>query len=52
MYGHDTEADIKPLNPERAVQAAADLVGEGIIFAVRGQVFFQEIIVLYRGSNS
>jgi hypothetical protein len=34
IYGHDTGVVIHPLNPEKAVQAASDLLGEFIIFAV------------------
>lgn len=34
IYGHDTGVAVHPLNPEKAVQAASDLLGEFIIFAV------------------
>lgn len=34
IYGHATNVDIKPLNEEKAVQAASDFVGEFLIFAV------------------
>ncbi|KAH7280277.1 hypothetical protein KP509_37G059100 [Ceratopteris richardii] len=34
IYGHATNVEIKPLDPEKAVQAAADLLGELVIFSV------------------
>ncbi|KAL2328151.1 hypothetical protein Fmac_021578 [Flemingia macrophylla] len=34
IYGHDTGLAIRPLNEERAVQAAADLLGELFVFSV------------------
>ena len=33
-YGHATEVAIRPLNEEKAVQAAADLLGELFVFTV------------------
>lgn len=36
IYGHATDVEIRPLNEEKAVQAAADLFGELFIFAVAG----------------
>ena len=34
IYGQATNAAIRPLNEEKAVQAAADLLGELFIFTV------------------
>lgn len=34
IYGHDTDVAIRPLNEEKAVQAAADLLGELFVFLV------------------
>lgn len=34
IYGHATDAHILPLNEEKAVQAAADLLGELFVFTV------------------
>lgn len=34
IYGHSTNVAIRPLNEEKAVQAAADLVGELFVFSV------------------
>ncbi|KAJ0054088.1 hypothetical protein Pint_02355 [Pistacia integerrima] len=34
IYGHSTNVAIRPLNEEKAVQAAADLVGEFFVFSV------------------
>lgn len=34
IYGHATNVEIRPLNEEKAVQAAADLVGELFVFTV------------------
>lgn len=33
-YGHATDVEIRPLNEEKAVQAAVDLIGELFIFTV------------------
>ncbi|XP_027172163.1 putative OPA3-like protein CG13603 [Coffea eugenioides] len=33
IYGHATDVAIRPLNEEKAVQAAADLLGELFVFA-------------------
>ncbi|KAG0592592.1 hypothetical protein KC19_1G265000 [Ceratodon purpureus] len=43
IYGHDTGVVIHPLNPERAVQAASDLLGEFIIFGVGGTIVILEV---------
>uniref|UniRef100_A0A6N2KEI2 OPA3-like protein n=1 Tax=Salix viminalis TaxID=40686 RepID=A0A6N2KEI2_SALVM len=32
IYGHATDVEIRPLNEEKAVQAAVDLIGEVFIF--------------------
>lgn len=34
IYGHSTNVEIRPLNEEKAVQAAADLIGELFVFSV------------------
>ncbi|CAI9787646.1 unnamed protein product [Fraxinus pennsylvanica] len=36
IYGHATDVAIRPLNEEKAVQAAADLLGELFVFSVAG----------------
>lgn len=33
IYGHSTNVEIRPLNEEKAVQAAADLIGELFVFS-------------------
>ncbi|KAL0442713.1 UNVERIFIED_CONTAM: hypothetical protein Slati_1994000 [Sesamum latifolium] len=34
IYGHATDVEIRPLNEEKAVQAAVDLMGEVFVFSV------------------
>ncbi|CAN4117479.1 unnamed protein product [Withania somnifera] len=34
IYGHATDVGIRPLNEEKAVQAAVDLLGEFFVFSV------------------
>ncbi|WJX26709.1 hypothetical protein P8452_15602 [Trifolium repens] len=34
IYGHATDVEIRPLNEEKAVQAAVDLIGEVFVFSV------------------
>ncbi|KAH0450382.1 hypothetical protein IEQ34_021074 [Dendrobium chrysotoxum] len=34
IYGHATNVEVRPLNEEKAVQAAADLIGELFVFVV------------------
>lgn len=34
IYGHATDVEIRPLNEEKAVQAAVDLIGEIFVFSV------------------
>ncbi|XP_002525158.2 OPA3-like protein isoform X2 [Ricinus communis] len=42
IYGHATNVAIRPLNEEKAVQAAADLLGELFVFMVAaGAVVFE-----------
>eukprot|EP00250_Pteridium_aquilinum_P013081 c21118_g1_i1 orf=190-657(+) len=42
IYGHATNVEIRPLDPEKAVQAASDLLGEIVIFSVGvGAVLFE-----------
>uniref|UniRef100_A0A1J3IQN8 OPA3-like protein n=1 Tax=Noccaea caerulescens TaxID=107243 RepID=A0A1J3IQN8_NOCCA len=49
IYGHATDVEIRPLDEEKAVQAAVDLIGELFIFAVGGGVVVFEV---QRGSRS
>uniref|UniRef100_A0A0D3BIP9 t-SNARE coiled-coil homology domain-containing protein n=1 Tax=Brassica oleracea var. oleracea TaxID=109376 RepID=A0A0D3BIP9_BRAOL len=51
IYGHATDVEIRPLNEEKAVQAAVDLIGELFIFAVlpfsqTSLVFIQSTLLL------
>ncbi|MCO5571018.1 hypothetical protein L7F22_024749 [Adiantum nelumboides] len=42
IYGHATDVEIRPLDPEKAVQAAADILGEFVVFSVGvGAVIFE-----------
>lgn len=34
LYGHSNDVEIRPLDEEKAVQAAGDLIGELFIFTV------------------
>ncbi|KAL3377194.1 hypothetical protein AABB24_003544 [Solanum stoloniferum] len=34
LYGHATNVEIRPLDEEKAVQAAVDLLGEAFVFSV------------------
>ncbi|KAK6919134.1 Optic atrophy 3-like [Dillenia turbinata] len=43
IYGHATDVAIRPLNEEKAVQAAADLVGEFFLFLVAGAAVIFEV---------
>ncbi|PWA93305.1 OPA3-like protein [Artemisia annua] len=43
IYGHATDAEIRPLNEERAVQVAGDLIGELFVFTVAGAVVVFEV---------
>lgn len=36
IYGHATDVEIRPLDEEKAVQAAGDLIGELFVFSVAG----------------
>lgn len=38
IYGHATDVEIRPLNEEKAVQAAVDLIGEFFVFSVSNNV--------------
>eukprot|EP00475_Leptophrys_vorax_P011665 TRINITY_DN18209_c0_g1_i1.p1 TRINITY_DN18209_c0_g1~~TRINITY_DN18209_c0_g1_i1.p1 ORF type:complete len:204 (+),score=40.73 TRINITY_DN18209_c0_g1_i1:326-937(+) len=42
LYGYSTNVDIKPLIEERAVETAADLVGEVFVFSVAGGIVVAE----------
>ncbi|XP_058100629.1 OPA3-like protein [Magnolia sinica] len=43
LYGHATNVKIHPLNEEKAVQAAADLIGELFVFSVAGAAVIFEV---------
>lgn len=43
IYGHATDVEIRPLNEEKAVQAASDLIGEIFIFMVAGAAVIFEV---------
>ncbi|KAK1286924.1 hypothetical protein QJS10_CPB20g01935 [Acorus calamus] len=43
LYGHSTNVEIRPLNEEKAVQAAADLIGEFFVFSVAGVALIVEV---------
>ncbi|KAG8386835.1 hypothetical protein BUALT_Bualt03G0190400 [Buddleja alternifolia] len=43
IYGHATDVVIRPLNEEKAVQAAADLLGELFVFTVAGTAVIFEV---------
>ncbi|KAI7756858.1 hypothetical protein M8C21_025043 [Ambrosia artemisiifolia] len=42
-YGRATNVEIRPLNEERAVQVAGDLIGELFVFTVAGAVIIFEV---------
>ncbi|KAK9268149.1 hypothetical protein L1049_010590 [Liquidambar formosana] len=43
IYGHATNVEIRPLNEEKAVQAAVDLIGELFVFSVAGAAVIFEV---------
>ncbi|KAI8028501.1 OPA3-like protein [Camellia lanceoleosa] len=43
IYGHATDVEIRPLNEEKAVQAAVDLLGEFFVFSVAGVALILEV---------
>ncbi|XP_076924800.1 OPA3-like protein [Bidens hawaiensis] len=43
IYGRATNVEVRPLNEERAVQAAGDLIGELFVFTVAGAVVIFEV---------
>ncbi|KAJ8568020.1 hypothetical protein K7X08_020742 [Anisodus acutangulus] len=43
IYGHVTDVAIRPLNEDKAVQAAADLLGELFVFSVAGVAVIFEV---------
>ncbi|RDX76816.1 Optic atrophy 3 protein-like protein [Mucuna pruriens] len=43
IYGHATDVAIRPLNEEKAVQAAADLLGDLFVFSVAGAAIIFEV---------
>ncbi|KAJ8545479.1 hypothetical protein K7X08_018062 [Anisodus acutangulus] len=42
LYGHATDVEIRPLDEEKAVQAAVDLLGEVFVFSVAVAALFFE----------
>ncbi|KAK2968400.1 hypothetical protein RJ640_004406, partial [Escallonia rubra] len=49
IYGRSTDIRIRPLNEERAVEVAADLLGEFFVFTVAGVALIYEV---QRGARS
>ena len=45
IYSHATDVEIRPLDEEKAVQAAVDLIGEVFVFTVN--IHFQIWITLF-----
>ncbi|KAG0539426.1 hypothetical protein BDA96_03G322000 [Sorghum bicolor] len=43
VYGRATDIHIRPLNEEKAIQAAADLLGELFVFSVAGAAIIYEV---------
>lgn len=43
IYGHATDVEIRPLNEEKAVQLASDLIGELFVFTVAGAAVVFEV---------
>ncbi|KAA0052654.1 OPA3-like protein [Cucumis melo var. makuwa] len=43
IYSHATDVEIRPLDEEKAVQAAVDLIGEVFVFSVAGAVVIFEV---------
>ncbi|CAD5180843.1 OPA3-like protein [Musa acuminata AAA Group] len=43
IYGHSTNVEIRPLDEEKAVQAASDLIGEFFVFSVAGVALIFEV---------
>ncbi|KAI6703696.1 hypothetical protein NL676_012832 [Syzygium grande] len=43
LYGHATDVEIRPLNEQKAVQAAVDLIGELFVFSVAGALVIFEV---------
>nr|XP_011466936.1 PREDICTED: OPA3-like protein [Fragaria vesca subsp. vesca] len=43
IYGHSTDVAIRPLNEEKAVQTAAELLGELFVFTVAGTALIFEV---------
>ncbi|KAI3764970.1 hypothetical protein L2E82_14988 [Cichorium intybus] len=43
IYGHATDVEIRPLNEEKAVQAAGDLISELFVFSVAGVALIFEV---------
>ncbi|XP_050382129.1 OPA3-like protein [Argentina anserina] len=43
IYGHSTDVAIRPLNEEKAVLAAAELLGELFVFTVAGTALIFEV---------
>ncbi|KAG5020841.1 hypothetical protein JHK87_016696 [Glycine soja] len=52
IYGHATDVAIHPLNEEKAVQAAADLLGELFVFSIEEVAGAAIIFEVQRSSRS
>lgn len=53
IYGRATDVAIRPLNEEKAVQAAADLLGELFVFTVglSYSVFLMDLLLSFDASK-
>ncbi|KAL3690014.1 hypothetical protein R1sor_016323 [Riccia sorocarpa] len=43
IYGHATNVEIRPLDEEKAIQAASDFVGELVVFSIGGGLLIFEV---------
>ncbi|KAG6556460.1 hypothetical protein Mapa_002405 [Marchantia paleacea] len=43
IYGHATNVEIRPLDEEKAVQAASDFLGEFVVFSIGGGLLVFEV---------
>ena len=47
IYGHTTDMEIRPLDEQKAVQAATDLIGEAFIFSVLLETSNKSYVLLH-----
>ncbi|CAL5336805.1 unnamed protein product [Camellia sinensis] len=52
IYGHATDVAIRPLNEEKAVQAAADLLGELFVFTCNLEIMVAGAAVIFEVQRS